>query len=221
MKKKNDKKQPSKHESRLVQRYAAVADAMALLFSGYVEVIIHDLESQEVVYIANNISKRKLGDASALEEIKFNPSEAMIGPYEKLNWDGQKVRSMSVVLHDDENEPIGLLCINLLISSFEAAKNMLELFLDGNKVIPQPKILFHDDWQERINTFINDWLSKERLSIPVLTHANKRELVKLLYVEGAFKGKSSADYIANVLNMGRATVFKYLSEVKKLEQEDS
>ena len=203
------------HENKLVRQYAPVADAITLLFSGFVEVIVHDLEMQEVVYIANNISKRKLGDASAIEEIEFDQSGAVIGPYEKLNWDGQKVRSTSVVLNDEHNKPIGMLCINLIVSSFEAAKNMLEILLDGNKIIPQPKVLFHDDWQERINTFVNSWLKSEKLSIPVLTHANKKELVKLLYIEGAFKGKSSADYIANVLNMGRATVFKYLSEIKK------
>ena len=31
---------------------------------------------------------------------------------------------------------------------------------------------------------------------------------------GAFKGKSAANYVANVLNMGRATVYKHLKEIK-------
>jgi len=200
---------------RLKLRYAAVADGVALLFSGYAEVVIHDLASQTVVYIANNISKRQLGDASALEEVDFSQTTDVIGPYEKLNWDGQKIRSTSVVLRDDSGEAAGMLCINMSIGAFEGARDMLELFLSGNKVIPQPEILFHDDWQERINTFIHSWLKEHNLSIAILTHANKRQLVEALFHQGAFNGKSAANYIANVLNMGRATVFKYLKEIKQ------
>ncbi|WDD97674.1 helix-turn-helix transcriptional regulator [Thalassomonas actiniarum] len=199
----------------LKQRYAAVADGIALLFSGYAEIVIHDLASQSVVYIANNISKRQLGDASALEEVDFSQTSDVIGPYEKLNWDGHKIRSTSVVLRDDNFEAIGMLCINMSIGAFEAAREMLELFLGSNKVIPQPEILFHDDWQERINTFTHAWLKEHKLSINILTHANKRQLVEALFHQGAFNGKSAANYIANILNMGRATVFKYLKEIKQ------
>jgi D-arginine utilization repressor len=35
-----------------------------------------------------------------------------------------------------------------------------------------------------------------------------------LHAEGAFKGKSSANYVAKVLGMGRATVYKHLREMK-------
>ncbi|WP_240782983.1 helix-turn-helix domain-containing protein [Escherichia sp. E1130] len=35
-----------------------------------------------------------------------------------------------------------------------------------------------------------------------------------LYHQGAFTVRNSADYIANVLSMGRATVYKYLREIK-------
>ena len=48
----------------------------------------------------------------------------------------------------------------------------------------------------------------------MLTREHKRELVEALHAEGAFKGKSAANYVANVLNMGRATVYKHLKEIK-------
>jgi len=38
--------------------------------------------------------------------------------------------------------------------------------------------------------------------------------VQALHAEGAFEGRSGADYVANVLSMGRATVYKYLKELK-------
>lgn len=199
----------------LIQRYANTAEGIALLFSGYVEVVIHDLRSQSVVYLANNISKRNIGDDAALEEVEFDDNENVIGPYEKLNWDGVNIRSTSIVLRDDDNQQIGMLCINMNISSFEAAKTLLDTLLSGAQLVPQPDKLFHDDWQERINTFIHHWLNEQRLSIATLSHKHKRHLIEALFEEGAFEGKSTQNYVASILNMGRATVFKYLREIKQ------
>jgi len=208
-------KQNQNSDNILIQRYANVAEGIALLFSGYVEVVIHDLRSQRVVYLANNISKRNIGDDAALDEVEFDDNENVIGPYEKLNWDGVNIRSTSIVLRDDDNQQIGMLCINMNISSFEAAKTLLDTLLSGTQLVPQPDKLFHDDWQERINTFIHHWLNEQRLSIATLSHKHKRSLIEALFEEGAFEGKSTQNYVASILNMGRATVFKYLREIKK------
>ncbi|NBI52522.1 helix-turn-helix transcriptional regulator [Photobacterium alginatilyticum] len=198
----------------LIQRYAPVADGIALLFSDYVEVIIHDLATQSVAYIANNISKRKIGDPSALDDVNFDQTESVIGPYEKLNWDGQKICSTSVVLRNDANTPIGMLCINMNTTPIESARAVLDLLLPAKNLIPQPEKLFNDDWQEKINSFIHDWLASHHLTLSVISRKDKRQLVEALYEQGAFNGKNSADYIANVLSMGRATVFNYLREIK-------
>lgn len=182
----------------------------------HAEVVLHDLRSQRVDYIANNLSKREVGDDSALEDMLEDDSdERNIGPYEKLNWDGQKIRSVSTVLRDSAGQPLAVLCINLNISLFESAKAALDLFLSPSKLIPQPDALFRDDWQERINTFLHGWLRQRQLGLNLLTREHKRELVLALHAEGAFKGKSAANYVANVLNMGRATVYKHLKELKE------
>ncbi|SDH62910.1 helix-turn-helix transcriptional regulator [Pseudomonas panipatensis] len=199
-----------------LDNYKAIADGIATLFFPHAEVVIHDLGTQRVAYIANNISKREIGDDSALEDmLEGDSDERTIGPYEKLNWDGQKIRSVSSVLRDPKGKPIAVLCINLNITLFETAKAALDLFLSSNKVIPQPDALFRDDWQERINTFLHAWLRQRQLGLNLLTREHKRELVLALHAEGAFKGKSAANYVANVLNMGRATVYKHLKELKQ------
>ena len=198
-----------------LDNYRAIADAIATLFFPHAEVVLHDLRSQKIDYIANNLSKREVGDDAALEDmLETGTDETNIGPYEKLNWDGQKIRSLSTVLRDEAGRPLAVLCINLNISLFENAKAALDLFLSPNKLIAQPDALFRDDWQERINTFLNTWLRQRQLSLNLLTRDHKRELVLALHAEGAFKGKSAANYVANVLGMGRATVYKHLKEIK-------
>lgn len=207
--------QPVENSDLLLKRYASVADGIALLFSDYVEVIIHDLQTQSIVHIANNISKRKIGDPSALDDVNFAQTENVIGPYEKLNWDGKKICSTSIVLRNDELNPIGMLCINMNTAPVEAAQEALALLLPIKNLIPQPEKLFHDDWQEKVNSFIHSWLNSHNLTLSTLSRLQKRQLVEALFDQGAFNGKSSADYIANILNMGRATVFNYLREIKQ------
>ena len=63
---------------------------------------------------------------------------------------------------------------------------------------------------KRINTFMHSWLAERSQSLNTLEREHKRELIEALHGEGAFRGKSAYDYVANVLNMGRATVYKYV-----------
>ena len=202
-------------QDTVMQNFRGIADAIATLFFPHAEVVLHDLRTQTVDYIANNLSKRSLGDDSSLEDLlDGDVSEVNIGPYEKLNWDGQKIRSLSTVLHDHKGRRLAVLCINLNLSMFETAKAALDLFLSPSKLIAQPDALFRDDWQERINTFLHAWLRERQLSLNLLTRDHKRELVLALHAEGAFKGKSASNYVANVLGMGRATVYKHLKALK-------
>jgi D-arginine utilization repressor len=124
------------------------------------------------------------------------------------------MRSVSVVVRDDAGVPMGVVCINLNVAVFEQARSTLELLVSGVRVLPQPEQLFRDDWQERINTFLHVWLGDRQLTLSGLTREQKRELVSALERDGAFRGRSAANYVASVLSLGRATVFKYLKELR-------
>lgn len=45
-----------------------------------------------------------------------------------------------------------------------------------------------------------------------MSRTDKQELVIALSSNGAFGGKNAASYISRILGMGRATVYKYLSQ---------
>ncbi|MBB5189329.1 putative transcriptional regulator YheO [Silvimonas terrae] len=201
----------------LLERYRHVADGIATLFFPYAEVVIHHLEDQRIVHLANNLSKRQIGDDSALEELRHGDADRIMGPYEKLNWDGRRMRSVSTVLFDDHQNAIGVMCINFNIAVFDDMQAALSLFIKGAGVIAQPAALFKDDWQERINTFMHGWLAERQLSLNTLARHHRQALVEALYEEGAFQRKSAADYVANVLGMGRATVYKHVKKLKEGE----
>lgn len=200
-----------------LENYQAIAESIALLLYPHAEVVVHDLRTQTVVHIANNISKRSLGDDSAIaEDLDDLLGGAKLGPYEKLNWNGQKVRSISTVLRDEQGDARHLMCINLDLPVLENARHALEAFFQMGRLVEQPQALFRDDWQERINTFMHAWLKARHLSLQTMQMGDKRSLVQALHAEGAFEGRSGVDYVANVLNMGRATVYRYLKALRRV-----
>lgn len=78
-----------------------VAKAISKLLHPFAEVVIHDLEKDQVIAIFNPLSKREVGDLSYLDRIDFDRKGKMpdiIGPYEKLNFDGRKLKSISIVI---------------------------------------------------------------------------------------------------------------------------
>ena len=201
-------------ENAQFQLLKSIADGIAALFFPSVEVVIHDVAAGTVAYIANNLSKRKPGDDAGLDDMGEAPLAAVTGPYEKLNWDGKKMRSVTIAT-DDGTTSGYLLCINLSTAVFEEARNALELFLSVTRLQSQPEQLFRDDWQENINTFLHEWIRRENTSLAALTREQKKALVQNLHREGAFRAKNSADYIAGVLSLGRTTVYKYLREIRE------
>jgi len=209
------KKRVSPVKDLLLTRYAPIADGIAALFFPYAEVVIHDLHDQTVLYLANNLSRRETGDDSTPEEIDHPARERVIGPYEKLNWDGRRMRCVSNMLLDDSGQPAGVMCINFNIAVFEEVRSTLDLFIKGTGIVTQPEELFRDDWQDRINTFLHTWLRERQIGINALTREHKREIVEALHAQGAFRGRSSANYVAAVLTMGRATVYKILKQMKE------
>jgi len=193
-----------------LNQYFPVAEAISLLLHPHAEVVLHDLRTGLITGIYNNFSKRKVGDESLLEEIANHHEFPNVFPvYLKTNWDGRKIKSASATLRDQKGKAIGLLCINLDLTKWEE----LHQFLGGwlNSIThSQPSVLFKDDWREKINSYVSDYLTKAGTTLKLLSKDKKKALVLALHHEGAFKAKNAASYVADVLDLSRATIYNYL-----------
>ena len=194
--------------------YFSVADALAALFSPWVEAVVHDLERDTVAHIANPFSPREAGDPSDLKEVHFAPDARVIGPYEKINWDGRRIRAISVVLRDEASELIGMLCVNADVTQFEVMRRTLQGLL-GIAAQPGPDTSFQDDWHERINRFLASWTQQRATTLDRLDRQARRELIGALYQAGGFEGRRSPAYVASVLGVSRATVYNELATLKR------
>lgn len=100
------------------------------------------------------------------------------------------MRSVSIAARNEQGNPSYLLCINLSTAMFEDARNALDMFLSVTRLQPQPQALFKDDWQEKINTFLHDWLRRENAALGALSREQKRRLVSDLYHQGRSRPKA-------------------------------
>ena len=194
-----------------LEPYKPIAEAVSLLLFPHAEVVIHDFKTKCVGAIFNNLSKRKIGDESLLDEMeKLSDSQEVFPPYFKINWDGRKMKSVSAVLRSRAGKPIGLLCINLDISKWEQMHELLLGLIESK--VQQPDFLFKNDWRERINVYVTTYLKNHSLCLESLDRAEKQRLLLELKKEGAFETKNAASYVADVLQISRATVYNYLKE---------
>ena len=126
----------------------------------------------------------------------------------------RKLKSISLILRNDKNQVIGLLCINLDISIFDKYHGMLKVFLSNNdnQVSSQEEILFKNDVYEKINKYVQIYCDQGNLNIEALNRSEKRTLILELKAKGALTAKNAASYIARILNISRATVYNYLKQ---------
>ena len=183
--------------------YTPICNALVLLFNPLVEIVIHDLSSETICFVSGHLSKRKVGDHSLLNKNDIEKNLSQI-TYPKLNFDGRLIKSISVPLDNQ-----WLMCINCDVSVFTQLQQLSETFLQPNQTV-MPDSLFKNDWQEKLHQGIHHFINEHDWHFNQLNHRQKKEIVYYLFQQGAFSEKNAADYIANALDLGRATIFNYL-----------
>ncbi|PYE29864.1 MULTISPECIES: helix-turn-helix transcriptional regulator [unclassified Rhizobium] len=194
--------------------YQPLADALATLLAPLVEVAIHDMESDTLAYVAAPMSPREPGDPSGLRDLGPPSQSGYFGPYEKTNWDGKRLRSISVPL---PGQPASMLCINVDVSRFEAMRDMLEMMMTPiNPVtVATTPALFRQDWHETLNRFVAEWSRARKVNPTSLDRHQRRSLIAAIYESGGFEAPRSVIYIARLINVSRATIYNELADLKK------
>ncbi len=202
--------------------YVPICDAIAQLFRPHVEVVLHDLETEKIFYIANSYSKRRAGDSSLNEpEPTFDLSDDVIGPYGKTNWDGRRLKSITAVIRDLEGKPAGLLCINLDIEAFSGALQQLRKLIELPKPSKQPASLFSKDWREGVNNIVGQFLDARNVALAGLTSEEIDDLLLELDRHGIFEIRKAVPYVAKVLRLSRATIYNRLGTARQRAENKS
>lgn len=184
------------------------------LFHPFLEGAIHDLRSGRIAALFNPFSQRKVGEATPLTELNLPTRDFpdYFPPYYKSNWDGRKLKCISITVRDLKKAPVGLICFNLDVSLFQDLENRFSLLLQLKKGSENPIELFGGNWEEQVHLQIHGYLKEQRLHLNRLKRGEKKDLIKHLYGKGIFNYKNAAPFVAEILGISRACLYNYLKE---------
>jgi predicted transcriptional regulator YheO len=201
-----------------LESFTPICDAISRLFHPHIEVVLHDLATGKIFYIVNAFSKRRAGESSLNEpETTFHEKDELIGPYDKLNWDGRRLKSMTAVIRSSPRKPIGLLCINYDVSVIAAAAERLQHMITIPPRSASTEPLMAHDWRERANTVVGEFLLRRKATLAGLDSRDMGDLINELSQNGLFEIRRAVPYIAKVLGLSRATIYNHLAVVRKRE----
>ena len=215
-------KETSKQAQHNLKPYVSVAEAIGTLLYPHAEVVIHDLASDTVFHIVNGFSRRAAGEPSLIGDMPgLDPTAEVVGPYEKANWNGERLKSITAFLTDAAGRRIGMLCINLDVSKFDAVLKLLKGFI-APEPVERPQALFAHDWREEINLSLEAYLKERGKVLAALNRAEKAAYVRELSERGFFEVRNAVSYVAAQLGVTRPTIYNYLdTEAKHLSGRSS
>jgi len=201
--------------NKQLQTFIPLCDSIGKLFYPNVEVVLHDLDTQKLVHIVNPFSKREIGDKMLNDVNDINSlQEDIVGPYNKTNIDGAKLKTVSTIIRDEDKNPIGMICINFKIEVFENMYDSLKMLLNIEEKQDKPQAIFSQDWREHTLSTINTYLKDNNLKLEELKIKDKKELILYLDKEGIFSIRNVVAYLCEILDISRATIYKWLKECK-------
>ncbi|WP_027722241.1 helix-turn-helix transcriptional regulator [Maridesulfovibrio zosterae] len=196
-----------------LEPFIPVVNAISALLHPHAEVVIHDLENGKIFFISNSFSRRKSGDPSMLGNHYSSVGEDLVyHPFSKTGNKGETIRSVSAVLKTPEGLHRGLLCINMDVSKFEKARELIGTILGG---MDSPKIeseLFDYDWQEQMNLLFKEFLVEKNIGPEAMNRNDRKDFVHRMKEKGLLQARKSISFLADILNVTKATVYNYLNE---------
>lgn len=203
----------SPEDEHILAEAEQIAVAVGRMFPGLCEVVLHDLRRPEhaIRVIENNLSGRQVGDAATelgLARIADPEYPNVLQNYPNKFVDGRPVKSTSVGLKNSRGEYIAALCLNLDLSTLAPlmlTMTNLVATTDTEAPVETLRPRTSRDLQQAIDHF-----AASRSTAPrALSREAKREVVRQLHQDGYFESRGSAQAMADLLGVSRATVYNY------------
>lgn len=196
-----------------------IIDGIAAMYGEHTEVLLHSLDANNpsITKIANgHITGRTVGaPITNLALMKLNEGQDVSDSYMTQSPDGKTLRSITIVIRNEEQDAIGLLCIN---SDLDAPfQSVMRTLLPG--LAPKVDSGFTPETFARSNDEMMlssiESVRTQVMADDTLSPSKKnREIVIRLNELGIFDLKDSAQIAAKGLDISIHTIYRYLRELK-------
>lgn len=208
-----------------LKKYVALVKFLGEVLGQDTEIALHDITNidNSVVAIANgHVSGRTIGAPATnlvlkvLKDGKYNNKDYMTN-YKGISSNGKVLKSSTYFVKDDNNEIVGMLCINMDLSKFQEFKDFLDKFIDiEHNYSKEEEIERFDNSVEEVAAESMEEIIKN-IGIPPerMSKEEKMIVVKKLYDSGVFLLKGTVSETSIKLKTSEATIYRYLNEIKK------
>ena len=215
--------------NKILESYFKAADMIQQTFGSTCEVAVHDLTNprNSVVYVANGtVTGRTVGQSfdHLIKQVLLNKkfSNDMAANYVFTIGD-KRIKSSSVLIRDENESVIGMLCVNIDLTPYEKQYGFLGEFLQDTDKPTVPEQQSAEEVKE-ITSIVDDLIDHiiGDNDISALKKQDNLEIIDFMDRKGIFLVKGAVDKIADRLNVSRVTIYNYLDEVRnKRNQEES
>ena len=212
-----------------LKKYIPIAESIYENFGKNTEVVIHDLRYPEssLVYIIGNVTRREIGAPATnlILETLHKDKERKEGEeliqniccYKTVTKDGRILRSSSTFIRNEQDEIIGCLCINYDITDFLHCNRIIEdftAFPEKERKTQQKKEFFANHVKENLEDIVLSVIQKSTIPVELMAKEDKIELMRIFEEKGVFLVKGAVEYVAEVFNVSRYTIYNYLDEIR-------
>ncbi len=197
-----------------------LTDFLAKALGERTEVAVHNLEDiNESLCILKNGHITGRAEGMGITNLALNmirdKQQDLQSPY-KINYegktaDGHLLRSSTFIIHDDNQKPQYLLCLNhddshfhQMISQLQQVTKIEDSESDEDFSTPMVKM------GEKV---ILDVMAENYTPVDELSSKEKAQLVAKMFHAGAFEIKGSVEIAAKILKVSEPTLYRYLKQV--------
>jgi predicted transcriptional regulator YheO len=206
----------------LLNFVSRLSDALGQTLGKFCEIVVHDFSCPEssIIAIANgNLTGRKVGDtldALGFQLLKTHPASDLLN-YSTKTKDGKELRSSSIFLRDEKRQIFGALCINVDVSGLRKAQEWIQEVLGAATATIDER--FEHSVDEVLDSLIQNAIASIGKKTTDMTREDKVAVVSYLEAKGAFLIRYSVERVAELLGLTKYTIYNYLDEIKKKQEE--
>lgn len=196
-----------------------VVDGIARMYGEYTEVVLHSLDSENpsIVKIANgHVTGRDNGaPITNLALLKLKEGKDISDSYLTKTSCGKTLHSITTIVRNPQDVPIGLLCINVDMDA--PVQSFLRTMLPPSTAccdISQSPETFAQNIDETITSTISTIKEETWKNDEIAPSKRNREVVTKLHGLNIFKYKDSVQLVAEALGISKDTVYLYLRELE-------
>ena len=219
-------KKPSK-EAFLIESLKILVDGIARTFGSRCEVVLHDLSRNPehcIVKIANGHVTGRVVDGpvtdQGLRQLRSEHWEKLLINYPAVTKDGRRLKSSTIMLTNDKEEPIAAICINFDVTdiiNFNVA--IQDVFAISEDIYQcEPTETFQSDKFLTLSNIADRVIRESGKAIPSMMRKDRIEIVKRLEGQGFFLIKGAIRLLAQKLNVSKFTIYNYLEHVRSENQ---